>query len=53
MSAAERDALIEILHELFRHAFNHSSDKDKAMLLETWTSSYEVLCASTCSVEIH
>ena len=53
MTIAERDALIEILHQLVRHAFNNSGDKDKAQLLETWRESYEVLCASTCSVEIH
>ena len=53
MTIAERDALIEILHQLVRHAFNHSGDADKAMLLECWRESYEVLCASTCSVEIH
>ena len=52
MSAAERDALIEILHQLVRHAFNHSGDADKAQLLETWRESYEVLCAQSCSVEI-
>ena len=53
MTIAERDALIEILHILVRHAFNHSGDKDKAALLETWRESYEVLCANACSVEIH
>ena len=53
MTIAERDALIEILHQLVRHAFNHSGDKDKAALLETWRESYEVLCAQSCSVEIH
>ena len=53
MTIAERDALLEILHQLVRHAFNNSGDKDKAMLLETWRESYEVLCAATCSVEIH
>ena len=53
MTIAERDALLEILHQLVRHAFNHSGDADKAALLETWRESYEVLCGATCSVEIH
>jgi len=53
VTVAERDALIEILHQLVRHAFNHSGDADKAQLLETWRESYEVLCAQACSVEVN
>ena len=48
MTVAERDALVEILHLLVRHAFNHSGDGDKAELLETWRESYEVICAERC-----
>lgn len=51
MTIAERDALIEILNQLVRHAFNHSGDHAKAELLEVWRESYEVLCAERCSVE--
>ena len=53
MTIAERDALIEILYQLVRHAFKNSGDADKAALLEVWRESYEVLCAQSCSVEIH
>jgi hypothetical protein len=52
VTVAERDALIEILHQLVRHAFDHSGDGKKAELLEVWRESYEVLCAERCSVEI-
>jgi hypothetical protein len=51
VTVAERDALIEILHQLVRICFNHSGDAQKAELLEVWRESYEVLCASACSVE--
>ena len=52
MTVAERDALIEILHLLVRHAFHHEGDAKKAELLEVWRESYEVLCANgACSVE--
>ena len=51
MTIAERDALIEILHLLVRHAFRHGPEKDRAELLEIWRESYEVLCAQACSVE--
>ena len=51
MTVAERDALVEILHQLVRHVFNHSGDAAKAELLETWRESYEILCAERCSVD--
>ena len=52
MTFAERDALVEILHQLVRHAFKHSGDADKAALLEVWRESYEVLCSTgACSVD--
>jgi ABC-type transporter Mla MlaB component len=52
VTVAERDALIEILHQLVRHAFKHSGDATKAELLEVWRESYEVLCANgACSVD--
>lgn len=51
MTVAERDALVEILHILVRHAFNHEGDAKKAELLEVWRESYEVLCAERCSAE--
>ena len=51
MTVAERAALVEILHQLVRHCFNHSGDKQKAEILEVWRESYEVLCAERCSAD--
>ena len=50
MTVAERDALVEILHQLVRHAFRYSGDDHKAELLEVWRESYDILCAEKCSV---
>ena len=51
MTVAERDALVEILHQLVRHAFKHSGDQQKAEILEVWRCSYDVLCAERCSAD--
>ena len=51
MTIAERDALIEVLHALIRHAFKHSGEADKVELLSIWRESYDVLCAERCSVD--
>jgi hypothetical protein len=53
VTVAERDALIEILNVLIRLAFRNCGDGEKVELLAQWRESYEVLCASACSVEVN